>query len=174
MQGHGIMNSGFYASFVQPAPYSISVFYSDNKEVEIVLSARWNLRNLEAPMAEPRGIRLGVLDTVRIPYPKVTKFDAKHSRLERIQSRVCADNEMNVLRRATVVSQQSKPVGMHWIIAGDRAGVAVCAKVLAGIKAETGEPARSTGRYAVPLSPMRLCCVFDHDEPVPISQFLES
>jgi hypothetical protein len=82
-----------------------------------------------------------MIDSARIPFAKVTKFHQKHSRLNCVKPRVRPDNNMNVLRRSTVVPQQSQPFGMDWIMACDNARISIRAQVLAGIKAETGEPA---------------------------------
>src|SRR6476646_6553300 len=141
--------------------------------MEIVFSASWDFRNLDVCVAECCRICYCVLNAARVPLAKVMQFHRKHSRLECVEPRVRPDNDMNVFCRTAVVSQQSQPLSMDFIIAGDNAPISIRTKVLAGIKTKAREPARSAYGNAIPFCPVRLCSIFDDCEPVLVGQFLD-
>ena len=99
------MNSAPDAARVQVLPQRIPVFHPNYKKMEIVFSAGWDFRNLDAWVAEFCRICHRVLNATRVPLAKVTQFHRKHSRLECIEPRVRPDNDMNVFCRTAVVSQ---------------------------------------------------------------------
>ena len=167
------MNSGPDAARVQVLPQRIPVFHPNYKKMEIVFSAGRDFRKLDAWAPEPCRICRRVLNAARVPLAKVAKFHRKHSRLECIKPRVRPDNEMNVFCRTAVVSQQSQPLRMPSIIAGDNACISIRTEVLRGIKAEAREPARSAYGDAIPFCPVGLGSIFDDCEPVLIGQFLQ-
>ena len=98
------MNASFYATLAQLVPDGIPVLHTDNKKVEIMLGARWDLWDPNAAVAQPGRISLCMLKAPRVPFLKVTKFHREHGRLDRVKARVRSHNQMNVLCRATVVS----------------------------------------------------------------------
>ena len=174
MQRLRIMNPCFYPTRVQVPPHCIPVLYPNNKKVEVVLSDGWYLWDLNACVSESHHICFRMPDTAHVPFPKMTKFHREHSRLNCIKPRVRPDHDMNVLRRTTVISQESQPFRLNSIMACNNPRISVGTQVFARIEAETGEPARSAYADTISLYPVRLRSIFDDCESAPLGQFLQS
>src|SRR5215510_15551037 len=103
----------------------------------------------------------------RVPFIQFTQLYIQNGGLEAVHAVIVPDLVVVVALALPVIAQRARARGKSRVIRHQRPALAVCAKVLAWVKAETCHDAELTDPLPFIERAMRLSGVFDHGNVMP-------
>ena len=112
--------------------------------------------------SERASIMLRDFPAARIFFRQILQQNAKHGRLQFIETAVEAGNCAHVTVLPTILAQQPHLLRKARMIGDDSSSIAECAEILRGIKTERGEISPRSSESSAQRCAVRLRAIFNH------------
>jgi len=170
VDGYRIVDLGGDFFLRQSVDKGIAVIASQDELVIDVFCVRLFSWDGQVEAGEQLAIEVGDFSSFIIPSVEVFKFDAEDGGLYFVHPAVDSDEVVTVLAGAPVVSEHAKLFGDVVVVRDDGAGIAVCAEVLGGIKAEAANMTQRADLLALVFCAVGLRGILDNIKIVLLGQ----